>query len=306
LPKVPGDGCAVVVVGKKQAHKTGVLLHDCLTAVREKGAKVLYLAAEGGHGIKTRRLPAYCKRQGVSLADLRGKWWTFSSSPNLLDEVELEAFLEHCAENDCKPDIVVIDTLTRATGDADICSPSVGSNIVTAMERMAQGFGGATVIGVTHPPKNAKGDAAIGSVQLENLAYAVLRVKREEDGVVQLTVHAMKDGPADHVISFQVEGGGDETDEPPVVVETGAIAARGAAKAKNALRQQQVLEALATFGTEGASYSQWEEKAAEIFKIPKGGSFNRAKNALVELAKVLPNGEKFVASTCSTPLQTAA
>src|SRR5438067_6278162 len=44
LPRVPEEGCTIIMVGEKQVHKTGILLHDCLTAVKQKGATVLYLA----------------------------------------------------------------------------------------------------------------------------------------------------------------------------------------------------------------------------------------------------------------------
>src|SRR4051812_48054766 len=72
-------------------------------------------------------------------------------------------------------------------------------------------FGGATVIGVTHPPKRDNRTRAIGSAQLENLAYAVLRVAKKADGLVRLTVAAMKDGPAgpEQVVTFRVQGGKD-------------------------------------------------------------------------------------------------
>src|SRR5207248_662698 len=107
LPRVPEEGCTIIVVGEKQVHKTGILLHDCLSAVKQKNATVLYLAAEGAHGIKTRRLPTYCNEQGVKIADLTGRWFTFATSPNLLDEEDVETFITVCKEQSFRPDIVV-------------------------------------------------------------------------------------------------------------------------------------------------------------------------------------------------------
>jgi hypothetical protein len=49
LPRVPG-GCYGTMVGAKSSQKSGVALKLGMDAVLEKGAKVLYVAGEGGHG----------------------------------------------------------------------------------------------------------------------------------------------------------------------------------------------------------------------------------------------------------------
>jgi AAA domain len=291
LPRVPEEGCTVLVVGEKQSHKTGILLHDWLTAAA-KGATVLYLAAEGAHGIKTRRLPTYCERMGVPIGSLAGRWVTFANSPNLLDEDDVASFLAICEENGFRPGIVVIDTLTRASGDEDICAPQNGARIIMSMERMARAFGGATVIGVTHPPKSNK-NHAIGSIQLENLAYAVLRVAKRE-GQVQMTVAAMKDGPAgpEQVVSFKVRTCADG--EPPIVAELGLAAVEPQlALAEGQSAKERAISALAEFGAEGATATEWERKCAEAEGGPKGGAFYRAKEKAVADGSVKQEEKRF-------------
>jgi hypothetical protein len=296
LPRVPVEGCTVIVVGEKQVHKTGILLHDCLLALQKKQATVLYLAAEGGHGIKTRRLPTYCVENGLDIADLTGSWVTFSNSPNLLNDEDVDTFIAVCEEEGFRPDIVVIDTLTRASGDEDICTPQTGASIIMSMERMARSFGGATVIGVTHPPKHDSKGRAIGSAQLENLAYAVLRVAKK-DGLVNLTVAAMKDGPAgpDQVISFKVQGGGEE-EAPPVVVELGGGVVP-ATKAETPM--DKVVAALVTFGPEGARAVEWQRRCEER-EGPKSGSFYTQKDKAIAAGLVSQVGDRFVVTPPAT------
>jgi len=133
LPRVEG-GAAMIVTGKKSSHKTGVLLHKCFKAVFEKGAKVLYLAAEGAHGIRTARLPALCRRHGRTLEDLTGRWVTMDTAPGLMSEAQIAQAIAECKAKGFKPDIIVIDTLSRVVGTVDMNAPGTGANIIVNAE----------------------------------------------------------------------------------------------------------------------------------------------------------------------------
>jgi len=201
LPRLPG-GCAVIVWGKRSSHKTGVVMKECLDAC-DKGAGVLYLAAEGGHGIKTARLPAACLHRRRELAELAGRWHTFDCAPGLLSSADIDELIAECKAQGFHPNIIVVDTLTRAAGGADINSPAVGASLIHGMERLATAFD-ATVIGITHPGKDIS-RGAIGSIQVENLSFAIWKISSLNDNTVRLWLDKMKDGPAEFDVLFRVE-----------------------------------------------------------------------------------------------------
>jgi len=103
---------------------------------------------------------------------------------------------------DFKPVIVVIDTLSKATGGADINAPNVGIGIHTAMDALSDAFGGALVILIHHPNKSSKVGSS-GSSFIEDLAYAVWHVSREGE-LVKCWVEKMKDGPAEFTVNYRV------------------------------------------------------------------------------------------------------
>lgn len=201
MPRVIG-GCSLIVCGVRSSHKTGVVMKKCLDAVFEKGAKVLYLAPEGAHGIGTARLPAACAQRGKKLEDLTGHWYTLPFAPGLVSEAEIDELITKCREVSFEPDIIVIDTLTRALKGFDINAPQTGAALIAGMERMGAAFN-ALVAAITHPGKDdSKG--SIGSSLIESLAFAIWGVRRVDDAVF-VTIEKMKDGPAEFTKAFKVE-----------------------------------------------------------------------------------------------------
>lgn len=207
MPRIPDDGAALIVTGPRSSHKTGVVIKECMDA----GVRVLYLAYEGGHGMDTQRLPAVARQRGITLEELDERWMTLSTGPNLMARGELDELIHVYRE--WAPGIVVLDTLTRAAVGVDINAPAAGTGIVDGMEYLARGFGGALVIGVHHPGKDAA-RGGLGSSLIESLAYAIWRVSVKDD-VVWLKVDKMKDGPADFTIPFKVVS----VSGVPVIVE---------------------------------------------------------------------------------------
>jgi hypothetical protein len=169
-------------------------MKECLDAVFSRGAKVLYLAPEGAHGIWTARLPAACKARSKSLDDLTGHWHTFAASPGLMNDRELIELVEACKSADFIPDIVVVDTMTRALAGYDISAPATGAGLIVGMEHLGEAFN-ALVIAITHPGKDAT-RGSIGSSLIESLAFAIWYVSLNGDAAVFVKVDKMKDGPA--------------------------------------------------------------------------------------------------------------
>jgi len=221
LPRVIG-GCAVIVWGKKSSHKSGLLIKECLDAALMKGAKVLYLACEGAHGIRTARLPAACRQRRIGIEAIDDLWRTFPASPGLMNNAEIDELIARCREEGFEPDIIVVDTLTRAVAGFDINAPATGAGLILGMERFAAAFD-ATVVAVTHPGKDSD-KGAIGSSLIESLAFSIWRVGLDGEAVFA-EVQKMKDGPAEFTVPFKVTWlgkGGEQVQAgkgTPVVVE---------------------------------------------------------------------------------------
>jgi hypothetical protein len=202
FPRVPG-GCVVIGVGAKTTHKTGVAMKTCLDAIERKDARVLYIAAEGAHGIRTARLPAYREMRNMLWSMLDAHWRTEPSSFDLLNAVDRREMV--AAYRAFNPDIVVVDVLTRVVPGADLGSPAVGSAIMVALEELAANFD-ATVLVLHHPGKD-ESRGGLGSVLLEALAYAVWKCSAK-NSVAKVYVEKMKDGPAHFSIRYEIEWSG--------------------------------------------------------------------------------------------------
>lgn len=210
LPRMPG-GCAIVAYGASGSHKSGLILKELADAVLNKGARVLYIAAEGAHGIKRYRLPELMRQRGQPIADLTGQWRTLGATLDILDPGDLaELFIEF---QDYRPNIVAIDTVTRCIGAADLNSPTVGTNMIQALEKIGARWD-ATVIGVTHPSKDGPERGAIGSIQQGNQAFGEWVVEYDGAGTVSLLAKKMKEGEAGFTLPMKVN-----TDGVPVVKE---------------------------------------------------------------------------------------
>jgi Bifunctional DNA primase/polymerase, N-terminal/AAA domain len=198
MPCVP-DGATLIVVGQKQSHKTGIVMKKCLDAMGRVGAKVLYVAAEGAHGIRTIRLPAYREARGLDWGILDERWRTLSASFDLFSGDDRAELIEEYRT--FNPDILVLDTLTRVIPGQDINGPSAGGGINIYAEELANAFN-ALVILIHHPGKNDRKDA-LGSTLITSLAYAVWIVSAEDE-TVKVYVDKMKDGKAEFAVHYKV------------------------------------------------------------------------------------------------------
>jgi hypothetical protein len=203
-----------------------------------KGARVLYLAPEGAHGIKKARLPAACKQRGKSTKDLRGHWRTEATAPNLMVPADIDGLIAECREAGFAPDIIVVDTLTRALGGADINTPATGAGAIIGMERLGAAFD-ATVIAVTHPGKDA-GRGAIGSSLFESLAFAQWKVTLSGEAVF-VEIEKMKDGAADFTVALKATK---DDNGVPVVADVAPGEALPTRKSESLVTEGTVREAL--------------------------------------------------------------
>jgi AAA domain/Bifunctional DNA primase/polymerase, N-terminal len=198
LPRIPGEGCVGYMIGDTGSHKTGTAIMLALNAIEEKGARVLYIAAEGGRGVQTKRVPKAWRARGQELAMLDPYWCVETADFDLTsaqDRRELAA-----AYASFTPDLVFIDVMTLVAGGANINETKDATALRAAAADLARRFGGATIVLIHHPNKQGmKADSAgigsgSGSATLYQLAYFQLDVRYEEKrGVVRLYVWKMKD-----------------------------------------------------------------------------------------------------------------
>lgn len=203
LPRMAA-ACSIIVYGPQGSHKTGVALKVMVDAVLTKGARVLYIAAEGSNGIETARLPELLKQRGLPVDAIDDRWWTVSDAPDILNDVDMaELYLDF---KDFAPNLIVLDTGTRCIGAADINNTAIGTIAIKALEQLGKPWN-ATVLYITHPGKD-EDRGAIGSKQQENQGYAVWRVEHDDNGIVRVHVEKMKDGKAGFTVPMRVKLGG--------------------------------------------------------------------------------------------------
>jgi hypothetical protein len=205
LPKSPA-GAIGILYGEFGSHKTNVTLAMALEAVLNRGARVVYAAGEGSHGIEKHRIPAHCRSRGIATKELRGRWRTVAAVPLFASGEEVAAFIS--AQADLKPDIVILDTLATAIAGEDENS-SRAAAFLTAngpVGRIRDAFG-AMVLLPAHQGKDAtrgvRGHSGFGG----NVDFILHIETDKEAGVVKLTVEKMRDGADGFSIYFRVDPG---------------------------------------------------------------------------------------------------
>ena len=122
-----------------------------LNAIEEKGARVLYIAAEGGRGVQTKRVPKAWRARGQELAKLDPYWRVETAAFDLTsaqDRRELATAYASFA-----PDLVFVDVMTLVAGGANINETKDATELRAAAADLARRFGGATVVLIHHPNK---------------------------------------------------------------------------------------------------------------------------------------------------------
>jgi hypothetical protein len=217
-----------------------------------------------GHGIAHIRLRTHCEARGITLADLEGKWITVPTSPNITrpdDVAELVA-----EYRDFNPDLIFVDTLTRATAGVDINSPQAGSAVAEGASWLAQELD-ATVVLIGHPPLSGR-DTTLGSTLVPDHAYFNWSVTFDKvSGVVNIHLRNMKDGPDDFDVQFKRVMQG----SVPAIVDctqsgkpTKAPKTRSARELKKAAWQTAVADAIHDYWDEGHTEHASAPTLAEI------------------------------------------
>ncbi|HEV8032032.1 MAG TPA: AAA family ATPase [Stellaceae bacterium] len=204
LPKVPHEGCIGFMIGSRGNHKTGTLIKYGLDAC-DAGYRVLFIAAEDAHGIKKLRLPAAIEARGREEDHYDDLWITESASLVLRSREHREDLI--ATFRDFAPNLVFIDVLAKTIAGSDVNAAKDAGEIVAAMEEIAKGFGGATVLATRHPPLATDGRGT-GSNEFVSLAYFQWLISAA-GGIVTVHADKIKNGPDDFDVRYKiVEGGG--------------------------------------------------------------------------------------------------
>ena len=196
------------IFGPPEGAKTFTVLDMacCISAgIEYHGRQVqqgpaVYIAGEGFNGL-ARRLAAW---QIVNKIDLDDKPLFVSTMPAaLLDPVNVAAVMKAIDQTECKPALVVLDTVARNFGPGDENSTQDMTQFVAACDQIRAAYG-CTVALVHH---TGHGDQARGrgSSVLNGAIDASYRITREPDGPVTVENAKMKDAQRPEPFAFKFE-----------------------------------------------------------------------------------------------------
>ncbi|ESQ73718.1 hypothetical protein ABAC402_17790 [Asticcacaulis sp. AC402] len=194
-----------VIYGASTAGKSFIAL-DMVACVargvdwkghKTKPGKVVYVAAEGASGFRT-RLNALSVHTGVALEDLGVG--VVADAPDLFGDGDADDLTEELCL--VEADLVVIDTLARTMVGGDENSAKDMSVLVARCEKISRATG-AMVILVHHSGKDAT-KGARGSSALKAAADFEAEVSRDGDAR-QLKISKLKDGEDGSVFDFRLK-----------------------------------------------------------------------------------------------------
>jgi KaiC/GvpD/RAD55 family RecA-like ATPase len=198
-----GSGKSFIVLDMCMAHARGIQWRGLSTAQ----CGVTYVAAEGAGGF-VKRVRAYCQHHNVDMSEV-SKWFgVIDGAPDFMDVEEVKrvraAIDARVHATGVPVGLIVLDTLSRVTPDADEQSKEMGVALDLAT-RLAKSTG-ALVLIVHHSGKDATRGAR-GWSGMKAAMDVELEVARADDhGLVRcLTVSKSKDGEDGEQFFFSLE-----------------------------------------------------------------------------------------------------
>jgi KaiC/GvpD/RAD55 family RecA-like ATPase len=185
-----------VLYGEPGCGKTFVALSMALSAANGQDwldrevsqTKILYIAAEGGNGIKT-RIQAFRKKHGLTDENV-----IFLPVPvEMMNPQHVNVLLKKLNQRDFKPGLIVVDTLARVALGADENNAKDMGQIVAGFDELKRQTG-ATVLVIHHTTKS--GSSERGSSALRGAADVMIFCENSgEPGsmAVSLKCDKMKD-----------------------------------------------------------------------------------------------------------------
>lgn len=252
----PGHGKSFVTLAWALSIASGV--HWCGHEVQQ--GQVVYIAAEGGVGIR-RRVAAWL--QNNQLTDVPDAFFLLEGV-QVHDSEEVEAVIDKLAECDKMPSVVIVDTLARCFAGGDENSAKEVGDFIAGIDRLRAETGAAVL--VVHHTGKADNETERGSSALRAAADVMIRVARDASGAVVVRNNKQKDAEEFSPVRLrlqQVQLPGDDNITSCVLVPAAEVARQP--DLRKHLRP--TLRALASFPNGVATTAEWQQKtgAARTF-----------------------------------------
>lgn len=250
---------------------------------------VIYVALEGGRGIK-KRLDAWDKANGTT-----STVQTILQPFSLLKDGDVEGMCNSIASNCAKGAVVFIDTLAQASPGADENTSTDMGKVLAASQRIAAEIEGLVIL-IHHSGKDTSRGLR-GHSSLNGAMDAVIGVSRNKaTGIRTWQVTKMKDADdgATGLFELNVEQlgldhKGEIITSCSVKNVTGFFSNKPAPKVKLGRNQEAVLSAIKSVGAAGDSWTEGElmeiAKGA-LTKVAAKNRSTRAKEAVASLCEV--------------------
>ena len=202
----------------------------------QASAGVLYIAAEGQHGLRRRR-DAARQVDRKRYADAATTFLICDTALDLTDPAAVEALIGALQAADHRPRLIVVDTWARCLGDAEENSSRGVKPAIDACDRLRQATG-ATVLVLHHAGKVSEAGAR-GSTALIAAADVVIRADKAKPAQgpgVTLTVERSRDGPEGAKLSFEILVNIVGPDQESAAIRPTAAPAKGARPGSNLRR----------------------------------------------------------------------
>lgn len=194
-----------MVFGQGDSYKSFLALHWGLEAAHEGvGYSVVYIAAEGAHGLRS-RVPAWLRHHDSTADEFPG--FRVDEIPVALDQPgEIAAWLAEVEDELGEaPDWVIVDTLSMCF-NGDESSPQDMNNFVKGLERLRRSTDKRTAITVIHHTTK-DGRTERGTPALRNATFSVIRLsaKSHNGYTVLVECDRMKDAerPSPRRVKFK-------------------------------------------------------------------------------------------------------
>lgn len=196
----PGKGKSFLALDLSCSIASGVEFH--YHAV--KPGVVIYIAGEGHNGL-ARRIHAWAKHNAVAVPELMFISEAPTDLSNANNAVRVAEAVQEIANNTGeKPALIVIDTMARNFGGDENSATDVGQ-FVRNVDDLRRHWK-ATVLIVHHSGKDSDRGAR-GSSALKGAVDAEYEVNRnEDDKIIRLIPHKMKDAEKPAPIAFELIG----------------------------------------------------------------------------------------------------
>jgi hypothetical protein len=199
------EGAVVVPYGGTGVHKTGLTLSKAIDLIFNHPSKprVAYFAGEGSYAFGQARVGAACSLFGKTVEELAatGQFHQISAAPLFSSDLHMKVVLEVLAP--FRPNIIVIDTLTRAMPGENFSHIDVMTKAFAVADALRRQFN-ALIIIIHHEGKDAD-KGAIGSSLLSGNADTVLYLRKLDDQTVTVDVEKMRDGQDGFTVGYRVQ-----------------------------------------------------------------------------------------------------